>query len=397
LDFKQLKNEFENELTENILPFWIDEVYDPSRKTFYGRIANSGEKFPDAPLSAVFTTRLMWTFSAVYRRFPRAEYQQMAGEAFRILRETFWDNVNGGIFWSVTPDGTPVETKKQFYAQAFFIYALSEYYLAFRDEKARKLAVSMFLLVEAYAHDAVFGGYCEARSAGWQEPGDQRLSGKDMNVRKSMNTHLHILEAYTNLYRIWKDEKLKMQLTALTGLFLQKIICPETSRFNLFFDEDWTVRSAIDSFGHDIEGSWLLVEAAEVLDDPALLRQVKEMAVKMAVVTEKEGISPEGGVYNEREEGRLLARFDWWPQAEAVVGFFNAWQLTGDEKFLHRAVSSWKFIQQYIIDHENGDWFWGVDENCKVVPEDKVNGWKASYHNGRMCLEMIHRIERFLK
>ncbi|HRX12834.1 MAG TPA: AGE family epimerase/isomerase, partial [Draconibacterium sp.] len=207
MNWHNFKKQFENELTDNILNYWVKEVYDTSRRTFFGRITNEGKKFPEAPLSAVFTTRVLWTFSAAHRFFPTAIYKKMADEAFRILVETFWDNENGGIYWSVFPDGKPEDTKKQFYAEAFFIYALSEYWLAFKDEKAKQLAVSMFMLMEKYAFDAEFGGYIEANTADWKETTDQRLSPKDLDVKKSMNTHLHILEAYTNLYRIHKVEE----------------------------------------------------------------------------------------------------------------------------------------------------------------------------------------------
>lgn len=393
MDWQELRKEFENELTDNILNYWVKEVYDPQRKMFYGRISNSGEKFPGAPLSAVFTTRIMWTFAAAWRHYPTAIYKKMSDEAFRILQESFWDPVNGGIYWSVNPDGTPIDTRKQFYAQAFFIYALSEYYLAFRDETAKQLAVSMFMLMERYAFDTEHGGYLEAKTADWEETGILRLSPNEPDVKKSMNTHLHILEAYTNLYRIHKTEDVKNKLHHLIRIFLDKITDPETHRFHLFFDEDWSVRSDIDSYGHDIEGSWLLCEAAEELGDKNIIEEVEEVALKMAEVTKNEGLDKNGGLYYEKAGSHLQEQFDWWPQAEAVVGFFNAWQLSDDKKYLELATDSWKFIQQHIIDKQNGEWFWGVSANLKPLPNDKVNGWKAPYHNGRMCMEMMRRVE----
>ena len=397
MKLQELKKQFENELTDNILNYWVKEVFDTKRKTFFGRITNDGQKFQDAPLSAVFTTRVLWTFSAAHRFYPTAIYKKMADEAFRILIETFWDNENGGIYWSVFPDGRPEDTKKQFYAEAFFIYALSEYWLAFKDEKAKQMAISMFMLMEKYAFDPEFGGYIEAKTADWNETTDQRLSPKDLDVKKSMNTHLHILEAYTNLYRIHKVEEVEKKVEHLLRVFLDKILDKETGHLILFFDKDWTVRSEIDSYGHDIEATWLMHEAAEVLDKKEIIEEVEHVAIKMSEVAIKEGLAPHGGMYYEKAEGHLQEQFDWWPQAEAVVGFFNTWQITNEDKYLEYAKNSWKFIQDNIVDKKKGEWFWGVDSNLNPLKTDKVSPWKAPYHNGRMCMEMIRRIEMIQK
>ena len=397
MKLQELKKQFENELTDNILNYWVKEVFDTKRKTFFGRITNDGQKFQDAPLSAVFTTRVLWTFSAAHRFYPTAIYKKMADEAFRILIETFWDNENGGIYWSVFPDGRPEDTKKQFYAEAFFIYALSEYWLAFKDEKAKQMAISMFMLMEKYAFDPEFGGYIEANTADWKETTDQRLSPKDLDVKKSMNTHLHILEAYTNLYRIHKVEEVEKKVEHLLRVFLDKILDKETGHLILFFDKDWTVRSEIDSYGHDIEATWLMHEAAEVLDKKEIIEEVEHVAIKMSEVAINEGLAPHGGMYYEKAEGHLQEQFDWWPQAEAVVGFFNTWQITNEDKYLEYAKNSWKFIQDNIVDKKKGEWFWGVDSNLNPLKTDKVSPWKAPYHNGRMCMEMIRRIEMIQK
>ncbi len=392
MNLLEFKKQFENELTDNILNYWVKQVYDTNRRTFFGRITNEGEKFPEAPLSAVFTTRVLWTFSAAHRFYPTAIYKKMADEAFRILLETFWDNENGGIYWSVFPDGKPEDTKKQFYAEAFFIYALSEYWLAFKDERAKQMAISMFMLMEKFAFDAEFGGYIEANTADWKETTDQRLSPKDLDVKKSMNTHLHILEAYTNLYRVHRVEEVGKKVEHLLRVFLDKILDKETGHLILFFDKDWTVRSEIDSYGHDIEATWLMQEAAEVLGNKELIGEVEHVAIKMSEVAIKEGLAPHGGMYYEKAEGHLQEQFDWWPQAEAVVGFFNTYQITKDEKYLEYAKKSWEFIQDHIIDKKNGEWFWGVDSTLNPLRNDKVSPWKAPYHNGRMCMEMIRRI-----
>lgn len=393
IKFTDLKKQFTKELEENILNFWLAEVYDPQRKTFFGRINNGMTKFADAPLSAVFITRILWAFSASYRILPKTEYKKIADEAFQTIVDIFWDQTNAGIYWSVFPDGEVEDSKKQFYAQAFFIYALSEYYLAFKSSKAKQLAISMYLIFENYGFDKELGGYFEAKTADWRVPNDQRLSEKDMDVEKSMNTHLHILEAYTNLYRIYRDPHLKEKLEKLLFLFLETIIDKKSKHLILFFDANWKVRSSIDSYGHDIEASWLLCEAAEVLDNKTLLLQFQSLAVKMANLTEKEGIASHGGLFYEKQENQLLNEFHWWPQAEAVVGFFNAYQISGKKKYLELMVNSWNFIKTYIIDHKSGEWFWGVNSELMLLEEDKTGPWKAPYHNGRMCIEMIRRIE----
>ena len=395
IDLQILKKDFEDELKGNILPFWMNEVYDPGRRTFFGRITNDGKKYPDAPLSAVMVTRILWTFSSAYRLYPKEEYKKMADEAFRILQEMFWDDVNGGIYWSVAPDGNVLDSRKQFYAQAFFIYALSEYYLAFDEEFSKQIAISVFMLIEKYAWDLDNGGYIEARSADWQEAHDQRLSEKEMDVKKTMNTHLHILEAYTNLYRIWKTDDLERQLLQIMYIFLETILDPQTHHFKLFFDEDWTVRSETVSYGHDIEGSWLLYEAASVLKYDGIIEKSDMAVMQMADTAAREGLGKEGGMHNEKEGETLQEQYDWWPQAEAVIGFFNAYQLTQDDWYLNLANQSWEFIKKYIIDRKNGDWFWGVNSRLMPLDNDKVNGWKAPYHNGRMCMEMIRRIKKW--
>lgn len=396
VDLKELKMQFENELTDNILNYWVKEVYDSNRNTFFGRITNSGEKFPDAPLSAVFTSRILWTFSAAYRLYPTAIYKKMADEAYRLLVNLFWDNENGGIYWNVFPDGNPQDTKKHFYAQAFFIYALSEYYLAFKDEKAKQLAVSMFMLMEGQAFDPEFGGYIEAKTADWKDTDDRKLCPKDMNIKKSMNTHLHILEAYAGLYRIYNDGWLATRLEQLIRIFLDRILDKKTGHLIMFFDKDWTVRSEIDSYGHDIEATWLLCEAAEVLGKKELMEEVEHAIEKTLEVSAGQGLNKAGGMYNEKAKGRLHEQFDWWLQSEAVVGFFNGWQVTKNEKYLELSKNSWKFIQEHIIDKKGGEWFWGVNARLEALPQDKVNGWKAPYHNGRMCMEMIRRIGRMM-
>ena len=210
-----------------------------------------------------------------------------------------------------------------------------------------------------------------------------------------MNTHLHLLEAFPNLYRIWTNEKLEERITELIFIFLNHIIDPETHHMVLFFDEKWNRKSKIVSYGHDIEASWLLVEAAAQIKNASFAEQVKNESVQLATAT-TDGLDKDGGLWYEfnLEKDDLVKEKHWWPQAEAMVGFFNAWQISGDQNFLQRSLDSWQFIREYILDKKNGEWFWGITEDKKVMNEDKVGLWKGPYHNSRACIELIKRIER---
>jgi cellobiose epimerase len=393
MDKKQLKHEFEQELIGNILPFWIEKVYDPDNKTFYGRIDLNGKPDQQANKSAVLITRILWTFSAAYRMYPNPEYKQMAGEAFRILATFFLDKEYGGIFWEIQSNHSPANTKKQFYALAFCIYACSECYLAFGNEQAREMALSLYRILEMKSFDPSNNGYIDVLSRDYRMISGLRLSEKEMADTWTMNTHLHILEAYTNLFRIWKNNELKLQLTNLLNLFLEKILNPQTWHFQLFFDKNWKNVGDVDSYGHDIEGTWLMVEAAEALNNTTILEKVNRVAIKMADTTIQEGWrETTGGLLYEKENGKLHEEFHWWPQAESVIGFFNAWQISKDKKYLNIALKNWEFIKEYISDKKHGEWFWGVDQSLNPLAVEKVNGWKGPYHNSRMCMEMVRRL-----
>jgi mannobiose 2-epimerase len=286
--------------------------------------------------------------------------------------------------------GFPINTKKQIYAQAFAIYALSEYYLLSSDESSLKHAQSIFGWIEQISFDPVDNGYFEAFDRDWNLLGDLRLSEKDANEKKTMNTHLHVLEAYTNLYRCWRDDLLLRQLKNLIGLFTDKII-GRNFHFRLFFDEKWNVRSDEISYGHDIEGSWLLYEAATVSEDKELIDYTSKAAINIVNVTVQEGLDQQGGVKNEAHN----AGKDWWPQAEAMVGLVNAWQISGRKEYLDIAAKVWTFVKTHIIDHRNGEWFWGMDQFGSVnMNEDKAGPWKCPYHNGRAMLELAERLSR---
>ena len=391
----ELKKQLETELLRNILKYWQEKVYDPDNGQFIGKIDSEEKAYPEYMKASIINSRILWTFSAAYRQFPNESYLEIMTKSYEILIKKFWDSDNGGIYWSIDGHNSPLDTKKQMYAQAFAIYALTEYTMATGSEQAKQLAISLFWILERYGSDPEHGGYIEALSADWQEVGDQRLSDKDMDTQKSMNTHLHILEAYTNLYRIWKDDDLKKKLQNTLEIFLDKIIDSQAATFKLFFDLDWSLKSDHRSFGHDIEGSWLLYEAAEVLGDEDLLKRSGKIAVDMADQVLRNGTDADGGIFYEGKNGQILdSDKHWWPQAEAAVGFFNAWQLSGEQRFFDASFKSRELINSKFSDHQHGEWFAIINKEGTPYPFAKVDEWKCPYHNGRFCLELIRRINK---
>jgi cellobiose epimerase len=382
------------ELQDNILPFWMNKMVDKENGGFYGRIDGNSIVHPHASKGLILNSRILWSFSAMCKFHPKSEYQEMAYRSYGYLKKHFLDSIYGGMYWQVDYAGKPVDIKKQIYAQAFAIYGLSEYYQAFSIPKALELAIYLFEKIEKYSFDSQNNGYFEAFSQDWQLLDDMRLSDRDANEIKSMNTHLHILEAYTNLYKIWPDILLKRQLINLIQIFLEKIINPETYHFHLFFDEVWTVKSNTISFGHDVEGSWLLQKAAETIGDQELLRSIRKIVLKMVDVTLKEGFAGDGSIYYEKHDNQVDTDRHWWPQAEALVALINAWQITNDEKYLKKALKTWQFIRKKMVDHQNGEWFYKVNKRGKVdKEEDKAGFWKCPYHNTRACIEVINRLQ----
>jgi mannobiose 2-epimerase len=233
------------------------------------------------------------------------------------------------------------------------------------------------------------------RRRDWSEAdASARLSDKDMNEKKSMNNHLHLLEAYTNLYRVWKDQRVEQRLRELIALFEQRILDPRALHLHHFFDEQWHVRSDTYIFGHDIEGTWLLCEAAEVLGDAALLKHVQAVALRMAEVVLREGVDVDGALRYEGKMGKITdGGKECWPQAEAVIGFLNAFQLSGDVKFLEAARRAWDFIERHLVDRVHGEWFWRITPEGRVdTTLPKVSEWKGPYHGSRACLETLHRL-----
>ena len=385
---------FQQEL-DSILHYWATCTVDTVHGGFFGRLTNNNTVIPDAVKGSVLNARILWSFSAAYNSTRNDLYLQLAKRAFLYIRDHFVDPGSGGVYWSVTADGSPLDTKKQIYALAFAIYGLTEYYRATEDQEALTLAKSLFRDIETHSFDGPRGGYIEALTRDWGLIADLRLSDRDANEKKTMNTHLHILEAYTNLYRLWPVEELAQKIRHLIEVFTTHIVDPLTRHLVLFFDEDWQVRSDLVSYGHDIEASWLLTEAAEAIHDPSLLRSVRELAIQIADAS-AEGLAADGSMNYEWERGKdhLIAEKHWWVQAEAIIGFLNAWQLTGDGRYYEKFMAAWDYTRKYIVDREKGEWFWGRRPDGSVMEEeDKAGFWKCPYHNSRACIEVVRRLQ----
>ena len=397
-DLISLKAEVRAELEKDILPFWLERMQDPAGG-FYGQMDGNGRLMPDAPRGGILCARILWTFSAAYRVLGRSEYMDAARNAFSQIRDKFFDREFGGIYWSLNADGTPLDTKKQFYAIAFAVYGCAEFFRATGEEEALELAIKLWRSIEDHSLDSIKGGYIEACTRDWQPIADMRLSEKDRNDAKTMNTHLHILEGYTGLYRVWKDETLRRRLVELCEIFMNKIVRPD-GHLGLFFDEDWRSQSETVSYGHDIEASWLLCETADLLDDPALLARVRACCSRIAAAS-LEGLQPDGSmIYEDHDTDR-----HWWVQAETVVGCLNQAHLppasfTGSQKkcspakapdglWLERSIRCWEYIKSHLI-APDGEWYWSIDaEGHPNTRDDRAGFWKCPYHNGRMCMEIL--------
>lgn len=384
----------ESDLRENILPFWMHHVVDRDRGAFFGSLTNDLVVDRAAERGALLSCRILWTYASAYLRYRDAAYLDMADRAYADLITNFLDREHGGFFWSIAADGKVLRDRKQVYGQAFAIYALTEYHRATGRKPPLDQAIAIFRLLETHARESKQGGYLEAFSRTWAPIADLRLSDVDLNEPKSQNTHLHVMEAYTNLLRVWPDPTLRRAQLDLIEVMLTKIVNPTTAHLGLFFANDWTLRSDKISYGHDIEAAWLFTEAAQVLGDATLRKRIKTLAVRIADVTLAEGIDADGAIFNEGSPAGLTdPNKEWWPQAEAVVGFLNAYAIGQDERHLRAALRCWDFIDQRLIDRQHGEWLRGVTRDGTALPRElKVSFWKCPYHNGRTGLEASTRL-----
>ncbi|MBQ9411255.1 MAG: AGE family epimerase/isomerase [Bacteroidales bacterium] len=378
-------------LQENILQYWL-KLKDPAGG-FYGEVSASGEVIEDAPRGVILNARIIWAFAAAYRALGKQEYLEAAQWAKDWFLKHFCDHKYGGVYWSVSAEGERLEDKKQLYSQGFAIYGLSELVRACGDEEALKEAVNLFKVVEAKFADTLYGGYTEALARDFSPLEDMSLSAHDINADKTMNSHLHILEAYANLYRVWPDPALKAAVERLLDITCEKVMAAD-GHLKLYFRNDWSVLPGAVSFGHDIETSWLMLECAEALDDESVVSRVKPYALRLGLAG-NEGILPDGSMrYEKLPDGSFDDSRQWWVQAETVVGNLWLWKYHGVTSGYDTALKAWDYILKNLVDREGGEWWWAVLPDGSIDRANpKAGFWKCPYHNSRMCLEALRILD----
>lgn len=390
---QNLKKEMTTEL-HNLLNYWSKNTNDTVNNGFIGQIDWEENKNFEAEKGAVMHARILWTFSAAYPITTDPTHKNIAKKAFEIIIDQFYDKEYGGIFWSISPNGTPKDTKNQIYALAFVIYGLSEYFAISQDNKALETAIDLYKIIQKYSYDPINKGYLEAFTRDWKEIDDLRLSEKDANEKKTMNTHLHIIEGYANLYKVWKNPALLKDITELLEVIDTHFMNTKTGHLHLFFNEIWIEKPDVISYGHDIEAAWLLLQCAKISENKTLIERYKQHAIQITNAT-IEGIDHDGGLWYELEidNNHLIKEKHWWPQAELMIGFYNSYQLTQNTDYLDIVLKNWEFTKKHLIDTKNGEWYWGVFEDYSIIKKDKAGFWKCPYHNGRACIELINRIQ----
>lgn len=384
-----LAREVRRELTDRIIPFW-KRLRDDEHGGYYGYMDFDLKVDKEYEKGCILNSRILWFFANAYMTLKDKSLLVEAAHAYSFMRDCCEDKEYGGVFWSVTYDGLPLDTTKHIYNQAFAIYALSSYYAASNDSSALEFAMSLFEKIETIGTDSY--GYLESFNRKWELEDNDKLSENGLLADKTMNTLLHVLEAYTELYRVNKDEKVRSALVKILDAFRNQVYNEKTNRLEVFFDEKMNTISDLYSYGHDIEASWLLDRAATVLSDDKIKADTNAYTNKLVAEVYNEALA-DGAMNNECFKGVVDTTRVWWVQAEAMVGFCNCYEKTGEEKYKDITEQLWDYIKNYIIDKREGsEWFWDLDkDNNPVSRKPIVEPWKCPYHNGRMCMEIIRR------
>ncbi|MCL2058723.1 MAG: AGE family epimerase/isomerase [Oscillospiraceae bacterium] len=398
-ELKQIYDWAENEM-KDLMDMYIKHAYDPEGG-FYGEVTRELVPIKDADRAIVLNARLLWTFASAYRVMKDPRYLDMANHAKAYIQKYFIDPEYGGSYWHVHADGSPADETKYPYGISFIIYGGAELARASGDKDAAAMARKMYDDLEKYALDKVYGGYFEAFTRDWKRR-DVSFNIRDLSMgSKALNTHLHLIESYTNLMRVDDDPLVREKVGSLIDIMTTKLLDLEHFHYKPYMLDDWGATDTLFSYGHDIEGAWLLTEALEAYGDEELFERHKDTSVRIAAACEA-GLNPEtGGIYYEgNENGPHNLEMSHWVQAEAVIGFINAYQLTDDDRYLKLAQDIIQYIKDYISDREGGvfrEWLFRADVSAHKHPNIlRVNKWKEPYHNGRMCLELIERINRIL-
>ncbi|MBC7958626.1 MAG: AGE family epimerase/isomerase [Vallitaleaceae bacterium] len=385
-------HEFQKELEEHILPFWLN-LQDQEFGVHYGSVNYNLVVDKKAPKGGIAVARYLWTFSSAYRVLGDETYLKCAKQAYDFYIKFVLDPEGSGALWLVDYQGKVLDDRKHIYAQAFGIYALSEYYRATQDEEALKHALKLYNIIESIGFNTGNNAYKEEFTRQWVEASNEMLSENGVMAQITYNTHLHILEAYTNLYRVWPDKGLRGRIENLLELFYQKIYNPITGYFKVFFNDRWEEIIDLKSFGHDIEASWLLDEALKVLGNTE--EKYQKWILEIAKNIQQSALKSDGSLVNECEKGVNDDTKIWWVHCEAIIGFYNAYEHTLDETFLESIKKVWKFVKVHLIDsRQGGEWLYSVDPQDKPIVREIVEPWKCPYHNSRFCLEIIERVGR---
>lgn len=386
-DIDHFLTEIVNDQTNNILPYWEKYTVDPSGG-FYGTVTREGKPVADAPKGEILNARILWTFSIAYKTYGKTEYKQLADRAQRYFIDNFIDPEYGGVYVSLKSDGSILDSDKKTDGQAYAIYGLAEHFRSTGNLESLQQAISLFHTVEKNASDPKEGGYFDSFKREWGKP--VPMGGRNKVLQgavKSMNTHLHILEAYTTLYKVWRNDTLARSLRSVIEILANKVYNPATGHQRLYFDADWKQLGDIDSYGHDIEASWLLWEGAKALGDKQLTDSCAAITVNLATAARRDGLNSIGGmtIQTDHTTGQSQRTMQWWGQTENVNGCLAAWKITGDQKWLEAAMAGWQFIKDHFIDHKCGEWFRTLREDGTPVEEEpKCGMWNCPYHNSRM-------------
>jgi mannobiose 2-epimerase len=411
-ELRKYRGIFENEMHNNILAFWMKYGVEKDSNGFYGAVDLENNPVLTANKTCVLNARILWTFSAAGKKYHGRGYEEIANKAYKVVTKDFADREHGGYFMELSSSNEVVIDIKHTYAQAFVIYALCKYYEFNPEKEVLELIQEFFYFLDGKTRDPDNKGYLESFTRNWEPYEENRMS--DNNEPKSMNTHLHLLEAYAAVYKVWKGDLIKQRLTELMQIFIHDII-RGSGHLGIFFTADFQETESskgICSFGHDIEASWLIWEAAEILGDTVILDKIKPLCLKMADAVLRVGVDKDGGLFLEstRFGSHVRTNKHWWLQAENLVGFMNMFQLKGDEIYWNTVKLCWDFIERCVIDHKGGEWFTKVNrlgEPYLFEPADdpspyykndwKIDPWKCPYHNGRAMMELVERIDRLLK